>query len=179
MRVTEETPVTRIGEKLLQSIPLLYLISAPLAATIVFLLSLPTHPQVETTYDIVFRFSLYVPFAVAVSVVFVGKIMLCRRSDAPHGLVSLWLTTVTYAWGCFAVTMWGIVSLIVVNTFHLSLFDWSDGSVLRGLSFSFVGIGMIGEVIAAIVIIVGFKYQVLGMLIRPWPLPRVLRRRAK
>lgn len=162
----------RIIETLLARIPLVYVVMAPIAATSAFAFSLWTNSQIESTYDIIFRFALYSPFALAVSVVFMGKVILCKRSGDPDGLVSLWLTTVTYAWGCFAVTMWGVVLLIAVNAFGISLFEWSNGLILRGLSYGFVGIGMMGEVIAAAVFIVGARRDGLGTLIHPLPFKR-------
>lgn len=153
--------------RLLDSLPRIYLIAIPLAYIAFFLLALPTHATTETTYDLMYRFVLYAPYAIGVTIIFIGKILLCRRSD--DGLVAKWLVTVTYATGCFSATMWGVVFLLIINNLQLSFLGFlNHEAVLRGLSSALVGGGMVGEIIAAFVIVHGFKTNTLGRRIRPW-----------
>lgn len=150
-------------------LPVVFLVAMPLAYLLFFFLSQPTNPTIITTYDILFRLGMFLPFAIAVTVIFIGKILLCKRSEG--GTVALWLVTVTYATGCVALMWWGIIGLTLISAFHFALREESEGAILRGLGNAMVGGAMVGEVIAAIVIVVGFRTRTLGRHIHPLPFP--------
>lgn len=152
--------------RLQDHLPIIFFTAIPLAYLIFFGLSQPTNPTISTTYDLFFRFIMFLPFALSVTVIFVGKVLLVRRSE--DGKVALWLVTVTYATGCMVLMWWGLVSLLIINTWQFHLTEESQGVYLRGLANAMVGGGMVGEVIAAIVIIVGFRTKTLGRRIHPW-----------
>ena len=110
------------------------------------------------------RFFIYTPYAAAVTALFGINFLLCRRNK--NGKVPLLLATFTWTILCFAVTMWG-VSILVFVIFLVP--DWSEGWWIQRVSVALITGGMIGDLIAAIVLWIGFKKKKLRMQVHPWP----------
>lgn len=146
-----------MNEKIFKHLPKIFGAAALVGYPLIFYLS----GIVED--DAWLRLFLYGPYAVANTILFAGNVILCRRTDE-EGKVPVWLVCLTYITGFFAVTLWGIFFLVLLIWF---LPAWEHNRLLERFSYALIGGGIIGDVIAAYVLITGLRRGTLGNHIYP------------
>jgi hypothetical protein len=120
---------------------------------------------IDTEWERLSRFITFFLYAIAVTAIFGGKATLCTR--APDGKPALWLVVSTYAVGCFSITMWGLV-ILYAAIYYLPTLE--ETHIMRGVGYALVGGGMVGELMAASVMIWGLrKRERLSYHIHPLP----------
>jgi hypothetical protein len=143
-----------VGNKLLDNLAAIFWFLPPYLGIIYFWLS--GGPQ-EDTATLVY----YLAYAISATVLSGGYWLLCRRAA---GKVAAWLVSVAYAETFFAITLWGIIILIIINIVSPGAWGAHDREMLAAISRGLVGFAVGGTLIASLVLIYGFLK---GQLDRP------------
>lgn len=153
--------------KLLERLPYYFVLLAPIFFIGAFLMA-------GSEYATAFRLVFYVCYATAETVLAVGYIALVRRS--PNGTASVWLVSVMYTAVSFAITLWAIFAILVLRAIYGEPTDTIYGQIAYG----FIGIALSAALIAAWLLVRGFRKGGLDYRIHPWPyLPSLRRKRRR
>lgn len=143
-----------VGNKLLDNLAAIFWFLPPYLGIIYFWLSGTPQENLATAV-------YYLLYAISASILSGGYWVLCKRAK---GKVAAWLVSVAYAESFFAITLWGIVIILLLNFLTPQEWGLHNYQVLTDIARGLIGFAVGGTLIAALVLIYGF-YK--GQLDRP------------
>lgn len=143
-----------MGNKLLDNLATIFWFLPPYMGILYFYLG---GGDLELATTLVY----YLIYSTSTTVLAGGYWLLCKRAK---GKVAAWLVSIAYAETFFAITLWGIVALLIINT--LSPGEWGnhEEKFFSGIANALIGMAVGGTLLAALVLVYGF-YR--GQLDRP------------
>lgn len=156
-----------MGERVLDRLPLVYVILAPLAGLGAYFLS-------QTSSWGLITLLLYLNYAAAETVITISYAVIAQSGK--DGKVAVWLVSVLYAGIFFVVTLWSIEILLGVRYLHPELVTDSGrpqegAQLIESLSYAFIAASAAAANVSAAVLLYGFRHGGLQRKIRPWPWP--------
>jgi hypothetical protein len=113
-----------VGNKLLDNLAAIFWFLPPYLGIVYFWLSGTPKEELAT---IVY----YLAYAISATILSGGYWLLCKRAK---GKVAAWLVSVAYAETFFAITLWGLIILIIINMLSPGQWGEHDREILAAIS---------------------------------------------